>query len=89
MRLFRRLPRGLELTREGTALCGTVSEALNMMTRACSKLSDPASPAILCVNATPALASNWLAPRLKRFMELHPNIRVTLLASSDPIAFSR
>jgi LysR family glycine cleavage system transcriptional activator len=89
VRLFRRLPRGLELTREGTALCATVSEALNMMARACSKLSDPAAPAVLCVNAAPALASTWLAPRLKSFMEHNPNIRVTLLASSDPVAFSR
>src|SRR5262245_38410260 len=89
VRLFRRLPRGLELTREGTALCATVSEALNMMARACGKLSDPAAPAVLCVNAVPALASTWLAPRLKGFMEQNPNIRVTLLASSDPVAFNR
>jgi LysR family glycine cleavage system transcriptional activator len=89
VRLFRRLPRGLELTREGTALCATVSEALNMMARACSKLVDPAAPAVLCVNAAPALASTWLAPHLKSFMELNPNIKVTLLASSDPVAFNR
>jgi LysR family glycine cleavage system transcriptional activator len=89
VRLFRRLPRGLELTREGTALRATVSEALNMMARACSKLSDPSAPAVLCVNAAPAFASSWLAPRLKGFMEQNPNIKVTLLASSDPVAFNR
>ncbi len=89
VRLFRRLPRGLELTREGTALSGTVAEALNMIGRACGKLVDPDAPALLCVNATPAFASKWLAPRLKTFMELHPNIRVTLLSSPDPVSFNR
>lgn len=89
VRLFRRLPRGLELTREGTALSGSVGEALNIIGRACGKLVDPDAPALLCVNATPAFASKWLAPRLKRFMELHPNIRVTLLSSPDPVSFNR
>lgn len=88
-RLFRRLPRGLELTHEGTALAGAVSEALNMIGRACGKLADPAAPAILSVNAAPAFASKWLAPRLKRFMDRHENIRVTLLSSSDPVNFNR
>ncbi|MGE0213977.1 MAG: LysR family transcriptional regulator, partial [Parvibaculaceae bacterium] len=89
VRLFRRLPRGLELTREGTALAGTVVEALNMMARACGKLADPEAPTVLCLNASPAFASKWLAPRLKHFMEVHPNIRVTLLSSTDPVSFNR
>lgn len=89
VRLFRRLPRGLELTREGTALAGTVVEALNMIGRACGKLADPEAPMLLCINASPAFASKWLAPRLRLFMEAHPNIRVTLLSSTDPVSFNR
>jgi LysR family glycine cleavage system transcriptional activator len=89
IRLFRRRPRGLELTHEGTALAGTVSEALNMIGRACGKLADPTAPAILSVNAAPAFASKWLTPRLKHFMDRHENIKVTLLSSSDPVNFNR
>ena len=89
VRLFRRLPRGLELTHEGTALAGAVSEALNMIGRACGKLADPGAPVILSVNAAPAFASKWLAPRLKQFMDRHENIRVTLLSSADPVNFNR
>lgn len=89
IRLFRRRPRGLELTREGTALAGAVSEALNMIGRACGKLADPAAPTILSVNAAPAFASKWLTPRLKHFMDRHENIKVTLLSSSDPVNFNR
>lgn len=89
VRLFRRLPRGLELTQEGMALAGAVAEALNMIARACGKLADPDAPVILSVNATPAFASKWLAPRLKEFMDRHETIRVTLLSSSDPVNFNR
>lgn len=89
VRLFRRLSRGLELTHEGTALAGAVSEALNMIARACGKLADPDAPVILSVNATPAFASKWLAPRLKDFMDRHETIRVTLLSSADPVNFNR
>jgi LysR family transcriptional regulator, glycine cleavage system transcriptional activator len=89
VRLFRRLPRGLELTPEGTVLAGAVSDALNMIARACGKLADPEAPVILSINAEPAFASKWLAPRLKEFMERHETIRVTLLSSSDPVNFNR
>jgi LysR family transcriptional regulator, glycine cleavage system transcriptional activator len=57
--------------------------------RACSRLSDPATPTVICVNASPSIATRWMAPRLKRFMELNNQIKITLLASSDPIDFNR
>jgi LysR family glycine cleavage system transcriptional activator len=60
-----------------------------MVGRACGKLVDPDAPAVLCVNASPGFASKWLAPRLKHFMVLHPNIRVTLISSPDPVSFER
>jgi len=88
-RLFRRLPRRVELTREGTALAAVVQESLVMLTTICEKLSDPAGPTVICVNAAPSLASKWLVPRLKRFMDSHPTIKVTLIASNDAVDFDR
>jgi LysR family glycine cleavage system transcriptional activator len=88
-RLFRRLPRRVELTREGTILADVVQETLVTLGRACSRLSDPATPTVICVNASPSIATRWLAPRLKRFMELNAQNKITLLASSDPIDFNR
>jgi LysR family glycine cleavage system transcriptional activator len=89
VRLFRRLPRRVELTREGTALASDVREAMALLLRACNRIADPNTPAVLCVNAPPAIASRWLVPRLKRFMQLNPLVKVTLLASSDPVDFDR
>ncbi|MFK8250621.1 transcriptional regulator GcvA [Ancylobacter terrae] len=89
VRLFRRMPRRVELTREGTALASAVGESMALLMRACERLVDPKAPVVLCVNAPPSIASRWLVPRLKRFMQLNPTVKVTLLASSDPVDFDR
>ncbi|MBH0238781.1 transcriptional regulator GcvA [Methylobrevis albus] len=89
VRLFRRMPRRMELTREGTALASAVGEAMSLLARACDRIADPKAPTVLCVNAPPAIASRWLVPRLKRFMQLNPQIKITLLASNDPVDFDR
>ncbi len=89
VRLFRRLPRRVELTREGTALAGAVGESIRMLGRACERIQDPNTPTVLCINASPAIASRWLVPRLKRFMEMNPRVKVTLLATNDAIDFDR
>ncbi|MEZ0211572.1 MAG: transcriptional regulator GcvA [Xanthobacteraceae bacterium] len=89
VRLFRRMPRRVELTREGTALASAVGESIGLLVRACERIADPKAPVVLCVNAPPSIASRWLVPRLKRFMQLYPQFKVTLLASNDPVDFDR
>ena len=89
VRLFRRLPRRLELTKEGTLLASAVHEALFMIGHACQRLSDPALPTVITVNGPPAFTSRWLLPRLKGLMEEHPGIRLTLLTSDEAIDFDR
>lgn len=89
VRLFRRLPRRMELTREAIELAASTGEALRLISRACWELSNPNTPTVLCINSEPAFAARWLAPRLKRFMEINRNIRVTLLSSNDPVDFDR
>lgn len=89
VRLFRRIPQQVELTREGIALAGVVNEALVLLLGGCNRLVDPALPTVICLNASSSLASRWLLPRLKAFMALHPHIKITLLASNDAIDFKR
>ncbi|MGF7160096.1 LysR family glycine cleavage system transcriptional activator [Rhodoligotrophos appendicifer] len=89
VRLFRRLPRKMELTREGTVLASAVCEGLSLFVAACQKIVDPNEPAVLCINAPASIASRWLVPRLKRFMQLNPQVKITLLASNDAVDFDR
>ena len=89
IRLFRRLPRKVELTREGRLLASAVSEALSLIARAYLQINDPGESTILCINAPTSIISRWLMPRLSEFMQLQPHIKVNLLASNDPVDFDR
>lgn len=88
-RLFRRLTRRVELTREGAELAGQVKEALFILTSACAQVSDPDKPAVVTISATPAIAMRWLTPRLRAFMEREERVKITLLASDEPVDFAR
>lgn len=88
-RLFRRLPRRIELTREGAALATTVREVMAMLAGACEQIASPTERTVICVSVAPALASCWLLRRLKSFMQAHPGIRVMLQASNEDIDFRR
>ena len=89
LRLFRRVPRHVELTHEGSVLAGVVQEALVALSRGCHELTDLDTPTILCVSTSSSLASRWLVSRLKGFMDTYPHIKITLLASSEPVDFER
>ena len=89
VRLFRRLTRRVELTRDGMRLATSVREAIAMLSAACENVVSDDAPTMICVNAASALASRWLVSRLKGFMEAHHNIRVMLQAASDEIDFRR
>jgi len=89
VRLFHRLPRRVELTRDGMRLATSVKEAIAMLSAACERIIADDEPTMICVNAASALASRWLVSRLKAFMDAHRNIRVMLQAASDEIDFSR
>ncbi len=88
-RLFRRLPRRIELTREGQALASTVKDALAILSAGCARLADPTGPAVVSINVTATLGTRWLVSRLKRFTDEHPNIKISLLTSNEPLDFER
>ncbi len=88
-RLFRRLPRRVELTREGEMMASTVKDALAILSAGCARLHDPTVPVVVCINVTPSLGTRWLVARLKRFMDAHPTIKISLLASNEPLDFER
>ena len=79
--LFRRVHRGLQLTRAGEELYRSVDEALALLDAATDRLGE--SGKTLAVTTTTALASLWLAPRLPRFNHLHPGTNVRITARND------
>lgn len=78
--LFHRHARGLLLTEQGELLYRTVHDVFHMLTMAEAQLSErqerPSGP--LKITTTVALGSTWLTPRIKEFVELYPDIEVSL-----------
>jgi LysR family glycine cleavage system transcriptional activator len=74
--LFRRLPRGLELTPAAHRLLPRITASFEMIKEAARELSTETS--VLKVIAPPTLAHRWLVPRLGRFRERQPRIQVSV-----------
>lgn len=79
--LFHRHARGLILTEQGETLNRAVREvfAKLAMTEALLTESRERPAGRLKVTTTTGFGSTWLAPRLKRFLKMHPDVTVTLL----------
>lgn len=89
VRLFRRLSRRLELTREGEALLPSVRTALDVLEESSRRLGDASRSGPLVVDCLPTFTMRWLIPRLYDFRTRHPQIEVRLVASSAPFSLAR
>lgn len=86
--LFRRLNRGVALTREGEALlaeCGPALDRIGAAARAHRSRRGAPAATILRVNALATFSLRWLLPRLAPFRAAHPEIEVRLTTSNEPI----
>jgi LysR family glycine cleavage system transcriptional activator len=81
-RLFRRLKRGLELTRAGQALLPKLSDGFARLGDAVEEMRSATEAGMLAVSAAPSFATRWLAPRLHRFVREHPDLDVRIHAST-------
>ena len=89
-RLFHRHARGLLLTEQGELLYRTVHEVFAKLTMAEAQLNDaqdrPQGP--LKIAMTVGLGSLWLTPRIREFIDLYPDIEVTLITSDEELDVS-
>lgn len=76
VRLFARSNNAIELTAEGARFAAATAPALDIIAAAASALQRDANEVF--VRASVSLALRWLIPRLGRFRQAHPSIRVRL-----------
>jgi LysR family glycine cleavage system transcriptional activator len=80
--------RRAEVTEAGAELLASVQQALTLLENACRKVrtTNQDRRRVLNISSNPALAALWLAPRVGRFIELHPDIdvQVHLHAGQEP-----
>jgi len=89
-RLFERTPRGLEATHAGRLYVDQVRAALVELGAATLRVSnyDPTQKS-LHVATLPSLGSLWLAPRIADFVQLHPDVALTVTASIGIVDFAQ
>lgn len=88
LKLFERTARGVELTAAGQRYQQSLVGALTVLASAAEHARNEGVET-LRIQASPSFASLWLVPRLSRFMETHPDIKLRLSASHVHSDFSR
>lgn len=85
VKLFRRLPRGLELTEAGSTYHASIRQALSIIARATDKVRPDNTT--ITISVTPSLAAKWLVRKLASFNKQHPNFKVSTQASEKLVDF--
>jgi DNA-binding transcriptional LysR family regulator len=85
--LFHRHARGLILTEQGELLHRTAHEVFMKLEAARAKLTDTRDRpnGELKVTTTPGIGVHWLTPRLAEFLDLYPDIRMTLITTEEEL----
>lgn len=79
--LFKRLPRGLELTEAGLAYLPVVHEAVERLAAATEEIFGPGHRRVLTVRVSLVFMTQWLAQRLPQFRALHPEVGLRITSN--------
>lgn len=86
--LFRRTPKGLEMTGEAEAGLVALRQGFLMFEESVRAMQAGQSSQSLTIAAPRDFTAKWLAPRLARYSQQAPDVRFTLIAADDPIDFT-
>lgn len=78
--LFHRLNRAVTLTESGRRLYPGVHDGFESFQMAVRSLARNAHSNVLVVSSGPAFAAKWLAPRIYKFVDQHPDIELRIAA---------
>jgi LysR family transcriptional regulator, glycine cleavage system transcriptional activator len=81
VQLFHRLPRGLSLTSEGSALLADVALAFGRLREATARLRMHGQPVVIRISANPYLAAEILVPMIEAFEAEFPHHSIHISAT--------
>lgn len=79
--LFKRLPRGLELTEAGMSYFPVVRESVERLAAATDEIFGQGHRSALIVRTSLVFFTHWLAMRLPRFRALHPQVNLRIASN--------
>ena len=85
--LLARGPRGVVLTPQGQRLFDAVAEPIDAIEHALRRLS-ARTDNLLTLSLIPSMATAWLVPRLPGFLSRHPELGLSLQASTHVVDLS-
>ncbi|AVN35091.1 LysR family transcriptional regulator [Serratia marcescens] len=83
--LFKRLPRGLQLTEEGLHLLPMINEAFSIMGSALERFHEGKIREVITVAVVGTFAVGWLLPRLSGFTKSYPWIDIRVITHNNVI----
>lgn len=86
--LFKRDPKGLQLTEAGIAALPHMREGFDRLAAATRLMQSGSGPSKVTVSVAPSFASKWLVPRLDAFQEKHPHLDVYVHADMEVVDFA-
>ena len=86
--LFRRTPKGLELTGEAEAGLDALRQGFLQFEESVRAMQAGQSSQSLTIAAPRDLTAKWLAPRLARYSQQAPDVRFTLVSADGGIDFT-
>ncbi|HEY9460815.1 MAG TPA: LysR substrate-binding domain-containing protein [Paralcaligenes sp.] len=87
--LFIRRNRRVELTLEGRRLLDSLSRVFDVIEAACDEVALAPRAQVLALHCSPSLAVKWLGPRLRDFLQAHPDITIRLTSGAEPVDLTR
>lgn len=88
-KLFSRSSKGVKLTTIGERYLKEVSGALNIIGQATSQVINDIHQDYLRIHSAPSFGLLWLMPRLDKFRQARPELKISLTCSYENIQFSR
>ncbi|WP_282605363.1 LysR family transcriptional regulator [Pelagibius sp. Alg239-R121] len=85
--LFRRLPRGVQLTAEGLAYLPHVQASFGALARSTQDLFGAPGGKTVSIASPISFAALWLAPKLTLLRAVHPGIRVAVSSVYRPVDY--
>lgn len=88
-KLFKRFHRHIELTDEGKSLFRTLQTLLHKLNQEVIDIRANEISGQLDIYCRPSIAQCWLVPRLHKFTQQYPSIKLNLLTGNENIDFNR
>lgn len=86
--LFKRLPRGLEMTDEARLLFASITDEFQRLEKAYRRFDGGAIKESLTISCVGTFALGWLLPRMENFKCRHPAIDIYLQTNNNVVSLA-